>query len=41
MEKHDILNSFNELKNQWKLSDTTFFSLFYGVILMTNVQNTL
>ncbi len=40
-EKHDILHSFNELKNRWKLSDTTFFSFFWGVILMTNVQNTL
>ncbi len=40
-EKHDILHSFNELKNRWKLSDTTFFSFFCGVILMTNVQSAL
>ncbi len=37
-EKHDIPHSFNELK---KLSDTTFFSFFCGVILMTNVQSAL
>ncbi len=40
-EKHDILHSFNELKNRWKLSDTTFFSFFCGVILMTNVLSAL